>query len=751
MASFAARRLPRASTGHFAWLGVLAVAILSATFGCEGEHLGPGTPSPPARSDRSVRASIDRQTVSAPSDAKQILFGDLHVHTTFSPDAFVLSLPLMGGEGAHPPADACDYARHCAALDFWSINDHAEGISPQHWSETIDAVQQCNALAGDPADPDIVAFLGWEWSQVGSTPDTHYGHKNVVFRDTEREAVPKRPIAAPRPEFRVPLMPLVARVLLPLFFFSERQRYFDYSAYREEVEAVSQCTPGVDTRELPDDCHEIAKDPRELFAKLDQWGYPSLVIPHGTSWGLMTPPLTDWDIQRAPGQHDPKRQNLLEVYSGHGSSEAYRDYRPAQRSEAGKIICTEPVKGYEPCCWRAGEIIRSRCEDPASAVCESRVARARSNYLEAGVAGHYSVPGATVEDWGECGQCTDCAMPAFKMRPGMSAQYALATDFRFGLIGSSDTHVARAGNGFKEHARRRLTESKGPIGRAARFSRDHREAEPESVRLDLDSLPLQARRNTERGSSFLFTGGLAAVHTPSRDRGAIWNALETREVYGTSGDRILLWFDLLNSPNGPAPMGSEVAGMRAAPIFRVSAAGAFVQKPGCPDEVSAALSPERMARLCLDECYFPSDERRAITRIEVIRIRPVSGVTHDVGQRIEDPWRVLPCPDDTASCRVEFEDPEFLLSDAAIAYYVRAIQAPTLAVNGGGLRCDRDERGGCIRVHPCYGDDRTPLDDDCLGQVEERAWSSPIFVTPSSPGDGDTVSGMPFSTPIDED
>ena len=95
------------------------------------------------------------------------------------------SLPMLPGEGAHPPADACDFARFCSALDFWSINDHAEAISPQHWQETKDSIRQCNAVAGDPQTRRRrLSRLGMDAGRADA--EDHYGHKNVIFRDPTR-------------------------------------------------------------------------------------------------------------------------------------------------------------------------------------------------------------------------------------------------------------------------------------------------------------------------------------------------------------------------------------------------------------------------------------------------------------------------------------------------------------------------------------------------------------------------------------
>jgi len=729
-------------------LAALAVAVCCAFPACKGalEDAGEirGGPAPIESVWKRERQQTTALRALGADVPKQILFGDLHVHTTFSVDAFLRTLPFMQGEGSHPPADACDFARHCSALDFWSINDHAEGITPEHWRETVESIRQCNALAGDPTNPDVVAFLGWEWTQVGLTGETHYGHKNVVLKGLDDDEIPARPISARDEQLAAAFAkppPWYQRVMLPLLDFPNRQRYFDFARLLREMAGTPLCPDDVPSPELPADCHETAPTPDVLFRKLDEWKSDAIVIPHGTTWGFYTPPTSSLDKQLRGDHYDPDRQFLFEIFSGHGNSEEYRPWTPATLKDDGSLVCPEPTSDYEPCCWRAGEIIRSRCEDPASKACDERVRTAQRLYLEAGAAGHLTVPGTTVEDWLDCGQCRDCYLPAFNYRPRNSAQYALAIGnfddpakprhFRFGFLGSSDNHSARPGTGYKEYARRKMTEAIGArdaTWRSRIVPDDPTRPEPRA-RDEFPELPVFLMFEFERQASFFMTGGLVATHAAGRDRDAIWDAFRRREVYGTSGDRILLWFDVLNAPGGSQPMGSEVD-LFDAPRFRVRAVGAFEQLPGCPDDAKAALGEDRLELLCRGECYHPSDTRRSITQIEVVRIRPQQSTDEPVEDLIEDPWRRFECTPDPAGCVVEFTDPDFLTTGRETAYYVRAVQEPTPAVNAGNLRCERDDSGACVAVRPCYGDYRTPLDDDCLAPNAERAWSSPIWVRP---------------------
>ncbi|MFN2375115.1 MAG: DUF3604 domain-containing protein [Candidatus Binatia bacterium] len=744
-------RLQRYSASQF----LLATMLSLAAVACRGEAPGPGVirgdVTPPAALEARVAAQqkaavgVAAAAGSPPEQTAptgQILFGDLHVHSTWSADAFLMSLPLMQGEGVHPVADACDFARHCSALDFWSISDHAESLTPRRWQETIDTIRRCEAVSASGSSPDLISFLGWEWTQIGLTADEHYGHRNVILRHLDDGRIPRRPVGASGFSGQVmrDKLPWSVRYLLPQLDWKRRGRYLDFLEFWRQTREAEECPPGVHVKEVDRDCMDFAKTPAELFEKLRQWGVESTVIPHGTSWGMSTPPGYFLDKSLRGSQNDDDRQRLVEVFSGHGNSEEYRAWREAGVDDQGRLVCPEASADYEPCCWRAGEIIRSRCKDASSTECLERVEDARRNYLAAGASGRLTVAGADVAAWGACGQCLDCFNPAFEYRPGGSVQYGLALSdfseagrvrrFHFGFVAFSDNHSARPGTGYKEFARQGMTEAFGP--RSSFWREQVRPlGKPRAASEAIDPKNNRFERfqilDFERGSSFFYTGGLAAVHAASRDRDAVWDALQRREVYATSGERILLWFDLLKDGKPAAPMGAGVD-WSGTPRFRVRAVGGFEQQPGCPESATAALGAERIEALCAGECYNPGERRHPIVRIEVVRIRPQVRPGEPVAGLIEDPWKVLPCDGGAAGCVAEFEDEDFAKGSRDSTYYVRAIQQATPAVNAGGLRCRSSEGGECTEVDPCYGDWRTAYDDDCLAPSEERAWSSPIYL-----------------------
>jgi hypothetical protein len=648
-----------------------------------------------------VAARVAGQKRAAPNESNRILFGDLHVHTTLSVDAFMWSLPLMGGEGVHPPADACDFARFCSQLDFYALTDHAEALNPRTWKMSRDSVRQCNAVTAGSEQPDTIAFTGYEWTQVGLTPETHYGHKNVIFKYDADDELPARPISAPGITARAfsKLSALWPLLTLPARAFPNQQGYLDFARHIRENGRYPVCPEGYASTDLPPTCRERAASPDVLFEKLNDWGLDTLVIPHGTTWGFYTPLGYTWDKQLRADLDDANLQRLVEVYSGHGNSEEYRSFRSANFTEDG-MECPEPTDDYEACCWRAGEVIRERCDDPASDLCQQRVEKARADYLRVALAGHVTLPGEDVPDWNDCGQCTDCYLPAYQYRPAGSVQYMMAKgDFEnpeeprhatLGFIASSDNHSARPGTGYKEFARLQMTDARGAPSESWRKSMfgDRGQPEPESTTYTIETLmerPPFELMWMERQASFFITGGLVAVHATERTREAIWDAMQT-------------------------------------PKFEVRAAGSFEQKPGCPPDVIQSVGEERLERICAGECYNPGDRRRRISRVEVIRIQRQQSEDEPVADLIEDPWKTIPCPEGPELCVVEFEDPSYGELGRDLLYYVRAIQEPTPTVNGGGLRC----RGG--ECEPCYGNFRTSGDDDCLVDTEERAWSSPIFL-----------------------
>jgi hypothetical protein len=407
-------------------------------------------------------------------EPKQILFGDLHVHTTFSTDAFLWTLPMLNGSGSAPMADACDYARYCSGIDFWATTDHAEASTPRKWDQTKDLIRQCSFASDNEESTDVVSFIGFEWTQVGALPSEHYGHKNVIFKDLEDKKVAKRPIAASGVAVNA-LRNNAANTsnsfqLLGFTDLKNFQEYANLQTFLKELREVPYCDPNLPSNELPLDCFETAKDPGELIRRLEEQSLSPLIIPHGSSWGFYTPPTTSWDKQLKKEMR-PESFPIIEVMSGHGNTEEYRSYRQVI-GEIDNPTCPTPSENFLPSCWRAGQIIESRCLNAGldKEECSSRAEKARQVTANLGVGFHLAVPGEKTEDYLNSGQCQDCFLPAFNHNPTTSVQYGLAitnfdeeepVNFNWGFISASDNHRARAGTGYKPVDRKTTTEAAG--------------------------------------------------------------------------------------------------------------------------------------------------------------------------------------------------------------------------------------------------------------------------------------------------
>lgn len=640
-------------------------------------------------------------TVAAAADAapqKRIFYGDLHTHSNLSLDAFLFQTFAKVERG---PETACTFARACARVDFYGQSDHAEMLHGDAWKRSQEAVKACNAAAAAAAppggEPDLVAFHGFEWTS--SAVSAAWGHKNVFFAN---DTVPDRAIAA----YAVGELPVadVRALWTTLQLFGE----YDVGLIRG-LRAGTHSFPMLDmprcTRNNNEPCFNVADTPADLFAALRATandpakaaaGFDAIVIPHGTAWG-MAKVGTDWGIQLNKTHHDPKLQTLIEVYSGHGNSEEYRDYTQ------------NPV--YESCFERAAKLTYAICKKRGGgeADCRERAAEAKTNA---------KVPYPTKpEHWGACGQCPDCWQPAERYEPNSSVQAALAlrafdsdgnpsTRYVFGFIAATDDHFSRPGS-VKEFK----PWSDWPIS----LSMEAASASPFSGN----------GRNSieaERIASFLYPGGLVAVHAEARSREAIWAALKRREVYGTSGPRIELWFDAIIAGR-TLPMGSHVT-LATNPTFRVEAIGGPEELPGCPAASIARWGEDIIRDVCLGECFHPGNRRTGIDRIEVIKITPQNRPGEPIAALIHDPWRTYINPDRDAAGNpsprlvVEFSDPEFATNGRDALYYVRVLQAPTPAVNGSPLSPGGTEIVLCD-AHP---------DQSCLSMTQERAWSSPIYV-----------------------
>ena len=156
-----------------------------------------------------------------------------------------------------------------------------------------------------------------------------------------------------------------------------------------------------------------------FFSELIKLNLDTIVIPHGSAWGGTTPAFSSWDNQLNDKDHNAVFNRLIEVYSGHGNSEEYRDWAPIEVHLDGSQSCQQPSSIYLPTCFQAGEIIKERCRLAAGSEeeCNKRAIQAREDFATIYPYGLLTIPGYDPFEWKDSGQCKDCFLPAFDFRP----------------------------------------------------------------------------------------------------------------------------------------------------------------------------------------------------------------------------------------------------------------------------------------------------------------------------------------------
>ena len=273
-----------------------------------------------------------------------------------------------------------------------------------------------------------------------------------------------------------------------------------------------------------------------------------------------------------------------------------------------------------------------------------------------------------------------------------------ANPFKFGLIGSTDTHYGTPG----------LVAEDEFVGHAAG---------PVSARLAVQPMP---------DMPFFNPGGLAVLWAEENSRDALFAAMRRREAYGTSGPRHEVRFfggwdfpeslcgasDLVARGYGSGvPMGGDLpprAPGAGAPAFAVWAK----QDPGSPGHPGTPLQ-----RVQIIKGWVEGGEARE-------RVHEVAG-DPDNGAGVDLASCALEGAGAASLCSV-WRDPDFD-PEAPAFYYARVVENPSCRWTqhqcvANGVDCARP---GTIPdgMEAC-------CDDAIPKTIQERAWTSPIWFTP---------------------
>jgi hypothetical protein len=294
------------------------------------------------------------------------------------------------------------------------------------------------------------------------------------------------------------------------------------------------------------------------------------------------------------------------------------------------------------------------------------------------------------------------------MMEGLEIEEALEENpWRFGIIGSTDTHGSTSGLTHEED-----WGNTGHLGA--------RDDTPEDL--------LTPQSAAALAGSVAGPGGLAVAWAEENSRDAIFSAMRRREVYGTSGTRPLLRFfagsykdDLCTVPElaeaayrRGVPMGGELGAIanKKSPTF-------VVQASKDPGPIGGPSTP--LQRIQIVKGHYDSIFGQSFETVYEVAGDPDNGAGVDEAT-------CTPTGSGFDSLCATWIDPDFDANQRAF-YYARVVENPTcrwsqFVCNAEGVDCSVPASilpglEECCNV-------------DLPNTIQERAWSSPIWYRPES-------------------
>ncbi len=665
-------------------VGIVMVAFGVLGLGCSsGDEPDPAAPGPGGdlmgALARGALFEADDEVLDRRVDeaaGRVALFGDLHVHTTYSFDAFVFGTLAT-------PGDAYRYAKgetilHPGGfemtlrqpLDFYAVTDHAMflGVAPAAGDTTtafsqLEVARPLNGM-NYPDNYGITSLAGRMQSFGSFLPALA---EAIDQGEVERETV----LDISRSAW--------AEIVDAADQHNDPGRFTTFAAFEYTTSSDDRGNlhrnvifKGTDRLPAVPFSRFHSRNPEDLWVWMDglrKAGIESLAIPHNSngSNGQMFK-LVDWAENPIDDEYARLRirnEPLVEITQVKGTSETHPSL--STRDE-----------------WAAFEIAPYRV----------------ATMLVSEPAGSY------VRDALRRGLALE--------RQGVTNPYA------FGFVGASDTHTGAISddesNFFSKvglldaHPELRGSVPLGFFtGILAKFMA------PEMVR------EIDGRNYMESATPTYGASGVTGVWAEENTRDALYEAFRRKETFATSGPRIPLRFfagyglgpDLLASKDslarayeGGVAMGGDLAARRGgSPVFAVWALA---------DALSAPLQRLQIIKGWIDAAGETHERVYDIACSDGGAVDPATHRCPDNGARVDISDCSYSRDKGDAQLSALWRDPDFDASERAF-YYARVLENPTCRWSTwDALRDDVEPR------------------TDLPKTIQERAWSSPIQVHPAS-------------------